>query len=138
VIGSEELEGAVQLRVTECCVVDPPVPVRGTTPNGVPRLLWIVRLPVAAPLEEGLNWTTKVDDWPGERVPCAVDIEKPAPVTLALPVTDEFPVFVKVTDKVEVVFSVTLPKDKLEGAADIVVARGYKFKEKVCGELIPA
>jgi hypothetical protein len=71
-------------------------------------------------------------------VPCAGDIEKAAPVTLAVPVTDEFPIFVNVTDKLEVVFRVTLPKDKLEGVAEIVVARGYKFKEKVCGELIPA
>jgi len=43
------------------------------------------------------------------------DIEKPDPVTAAVPVTGELPVFVKVTDKVEAVFSVTLPNDKLEG-----------------------
>ena len=69
---------------------------------------------------------------------CSRNIEKAAPVTLAVPVPDEFPIFVNVTDKLEVVFRVTLPKDKLEGVAEIVVARGYKFKEKVCGELIPA
>ena len=53
-------------------------------------------------------------------MPCAGDIEKAAPVTLAVPVTDEFPIFVNVTDKLEVVFRVTLPKDKLEGVAEIV------------------
>ena len=106
---------------------------------GASALLRIVRLPVAAPAEEGSNWTTKVDDWPGDRVPCTGDIEKPVPVTAALPVIDELPVFVTVTGKVEVVFGVTLPKDKLDGVTDKVeiVARGYKFKEKLCGAVLP-
>jgi hypothetical protein len=74
-------------------------------------------------------------------VPCSGDIEKPAPVTPAVPLTGEFPVFLNVTDKVDAVFSVTLPKDKLEGVtdkADLELARGYKFKETVCGALTPA
>jgi hypothetical protein len=140
-IGAGELAGASQLRVIECCVVDPPLPVRGTTTKGFSALLCIVRLPVAAPAEEGSNWTANVDDWPGGRVPCTGDIEKPAPVTTAVPVIGELPVFVKVTDKVEVLFSATLPKDKLEGVTDKVaaaIAGGYKFKTKICGELIPA
>lgn len=54
-IGSGELAGAFQLRVIECCVVDPPVPVRGTITKGFSAFVWIVRLPVAAPAEEGSN-----------------------------------------------------------------------------------
>jgi hypothetical protein len=68
------------------------------------------------------------------------DIEKPAPVTPAVPLTDEFPVFLNVTDKVDAVFSAILPKDRLEGVTDRVdpeVARGYKFKETLCGEWTP-
>ncbi len=140
-IGVGELAGALQSRVTECWVADPPVPVRGTTTKGFSALVWIVRLPVAAPAEEGSNWTTNVDDWPADRLLCDGDIEKPAPVTRVVPVTVEFPVFFKVTDNVEAVFSVTLPNDKVEGVIDSVdpeVARGYKFRENVRGELIPA
>jgi hypothetical protein len=68
-------------------------------------------------------------------------MEKPAPVTPAVTLTGEFPVFLNVTDKVDAVFSVTLPKDKLEGVTDKAnpeLAKGYKFKEAVWGDLTPA
>jgi hypothetical protein len=55
VIGSGELAGALQLRVIECCVAAPPVPVKGTTTKGSSAFVRIVRLPVAAPAEEGSN-----------------------------------------------------------------------------------
>jgi hypothetical protein len=74
-------------------------------------------------------------------VPCIADAEKPAPVTAPVPVIAEFPVFFNVTDKVDAVFRLTLPKDKLEGVTDKEepeLATGYKFKVKVRGELTPA
>jgi hypothetical protein len=74
-------------------------------------------------------------------VPCSGDIEKPAPVTPAVPLIGEFPVFLNVTDKVDAVFSITLPKDKLEGVTDTTdpeLARGYKFEETDRGDLPPA
>jgi hypothetical protein len=61
-IGAGELAGAAQLSVIEDSVVDPPLPVRGITNEGDSALVWIVKLPVAAPAEEGSNWTTNVDD----------------------------------------------------------------------------
>lgn len=140
-IGTGELAGALQLRVIDGCAVDPPVPVKGTTTEEFSASLRIVRLPVASPTEEGSNRTTAVDDWPGESVTCTGGIEKPTPVTPAVPVTGEFPVFSNVTDNVDAVFSVTLPKDKSEGVTlkvDPEPASGYKFNKNVCEELIPA
>jgi hypothetical protein len=103
VIGAGELAGALQLRMIECCVVDHPVPVRGTITKGFSAFAWIVSLPMAAPAKEGSKRTTTVDDWPGDSVPCSGDIETPAPITPAVPVTGEFPVYFNVTDKVDIV-----------------------------------
>ena len=94
-----------------------PFPLRLTTAVLlVAELLLMVSCPVAAPVAVGANWTASVTVWPGFSVSGKVAPEsvKPAPVSAAvLIVTGAVPVEVKVTDCVDVEFTVTSPKVKL-------------------------
>ena len=82
----------------------------------VEELLVMVNSPVAATAVVGSNCTLTVVDCPAFKVTGNVppDIVKPVPVTVAaLTVTGAVPVDVKVTDCVDAVFTVTLPKATL-------------------------
>jgi hypothetical protein len=80
----------------------------------------IARLPLAAPAAVGENFTVKVTLWLGVSVVGKVSpvIEKPVPVTLACEmVTLDPPVLVRVSDKLALLPTWTLPNERLVGLA---------------------
>ena len=95
-----------------------PVPLRATAavPPVVESLL-MLSCPVTAPVAVGANWTCSARVWFGLSVAGKVPptIVKPAPVIAAeLTVTGDVPEEVSVTDRVFAVFTVSLPKLRLE------------------------
>jgi hypothetical protein len=87
-----------------------------TTVPLVDELLWMVSWPVTIPVAAGSNCTSSVIAKLGFKVTgkVAPDIVKPVPLNVAeLMVTGAVPVAVNVTDKVDAVFSVTLPNVRL-------------------------
>jgi len=101
----------------------------------VEELLVMVNLPVAEPAVAGSNCTSSVAVWPEVSVTGKVTPEtvKPVPVNAAaLIVTGAVPVEVKVTDWVDVVFTVTLPKTKLEALMLSVDVPPLTVKITVC------
>jgi hypothetical protein len=114
--GSEELDGASQLRSTSCPTAVP-VPVRETVVVlPVMELLLIVSCPVRVPDEVGSNCSWSVKVWLGFSVAGKLTpmMVKPAPVIVAeFTVTGVVPVEVRVKDCVVALFTVTLPKLRL-------------------------
>jgi len=108
---------AFQVNPAECWIT--PVPSSETVVGEPLALLTIEILPLTVPVSVGLNLTTKVMLWVGERVagvPPPV-IEYPCPVRFICEMlTLEFPVFVTVTVCVaELVPVVMFPKLRLVG-----------------------
>jgi hypothetical protein len=95
-----------------------PVPLRATAAvPPVVELLLIASCPVTAPVAVGANWTCSVTDWFTFSVigKLAATIVKPVPVIAAeLTVTAEVPEEVSVNVCVLAVFTVKLPKLRLE------------------------
>ena len=89
-----------------------------TTVPLLEELLWMVSCPVSAPTVAGSNCTSSVIAIVGVKVTgkVAPDIVKPVPLNIAeLMVTGDVPVEVNVTGRVDAVFRVTLPNDRLVG-----------------------
>ena len=85
----------------------------------------MARLPLTTPAAAGANFTLNVTVWLGVRVVGRASpvTEKPAPVTLACEiVTLTPPVLVSVSDKLALLPTCTLPKDRLVGLAERVPA----------------
>src|SRR5882672_211406 len=79
------------------------------------------RLPLTAPAAVGANFTLNVTVWLGVRVvgKASPVTENPAPVTFACEmVTFAPPVLVSVSDRLALLPTCTLPKDRLVGLAD--------------------
>jgi hypothetical protein len=95
-----------------------PVPLSATAiMPPVVELLLIVRLPVTAPVVVGSNWICSTNVWFGFSVAGKVPptIVKPVPVIASeLTVTADVPEDVSVNDSVFAVFTVSLPKLKLD------------------------
>ena len=116
VTGSEELDGASQLRSTLCATAVP-VPVRETVAVlPLVELLLIASCPVRAPDVVGSNCSFSVRVWLGFSVAGKLPpmILKPVPVIVAeFTVTGVVPVEVTVKDCTVAVFTVALPKLRL-------------------------
>jgi hypothetical protein len=112
-MGTGVLLGGFHVKVTLCEEVCP-VPLRAISAvPEVDELLAIISCPVAEPDVVGSNCRLKTALWPGFRVigKVAPVRENPVPLTLApLTVTGRVPVELRVTDCVEGVFKLTLPK----------------------------
>ena len=107
--------------IVNCGLAAVPVPLRVTAAvPPVVELLLMVIFPLAAPVVVGSNWTCSVTDWFAFSVTgkLAATIVKPVPVIAAeFTVTADVPVEVSVNGSVFAVFTVSLPKLRLEALA---------------------
>ena len=111
---------AVQDRVTWCCTVTTPVPLRGIESVGFVALLVTVIAPLKAPVTVGLKDAVSVAVAPAATVNGVVTdaSENLVPeIETVETVTGPVPVFVSVTVNDEVVLTCRLPKFSLGGVA---------------------
>jgi hypothetical protein len=104
--------------MVNCGLAAVPVPLRAAAAvPPVVELLLMVICPLAAPVVVGSNWTCSVTDWFGFSVTgkLAATIVKPVPAIAAeFTVTADVPVEASVNDSVFAVFTVSLPKLRLD------------------------
>lgn len=96
-----------------------PVPVRGMVSVGLVALLVIERFPLTSPVAVGVKMTLKVFVWPAVKVTGKLSpvILKPAGADAAVMVTLVPPELVRVSERVVLEPTVTLPKLRLVGLA---------------------
>jgi hypothetical protein len=134
---------AVQVSETECwtgCCV--PVPLRFTVAGELVALLVMVTVPATVPVAAGAKVTFRVAVWPTPRIcplltPPAL---KPGPAMLAPEiVTLAVPVLVRVTGRVLLLLTFTLPKAKVVGlGVSFSVAGAFTVKLALLLEVLPA